>query len=459
MMTHLRRAALVTLAVASVGAVFLPRAAVAGATPIKHVIIIVQENRTPDNLFHDIKKYLPDADIADSGLDSKGDTIRLKPIALADPFDLDHYHTAFVAQYDNGKMDGADLVPCYPYYGACPPFASYHYVREGEVEPYYRIARNYGFANRMFQSQQGPSFPSHQFVFGATSQPEADSPLFAADNVSRGNGITGCIGPPQARVMMIDPTGNENTLMFPCFDHSTLADLLDAPPHDPTHPITWRYYSNAAGSIWNAPNAIDHLCQAAQDPPVCTGTHWTNGDIVTWPPQVLVDIHKNTLHAVNWVIPTAQDSDHPFLNTGTGPAWVASIVNAVGNSPYWKDTAIFITWDEWGGWYDHVTPPLDPTYGYFQYGFRVPLLVVSAYTRPGYVSNVTHNFASIVRFVETVFDLGLIPPGNFADSRSDDLSDFFDFKKPPRAFVPIATNVPESRFLDKTRPMVAPDDD
>jgi len=440
--------------------------AFANPTKFDHIVIIFQENRTPDNLFHGLNKRLPTADIADYGTNSKGEKITLAPIALATHFDLGHSHSDFVAAYDHGKMDGADLVQCYHAQGPCPPNAAFHYVAPADVAPYHTIAVRYGFANRMFQTNQGPSFPAHQFIFSGTSQLNSRSPLFAADNPNTvppgnnpNNSAVGCIAPPNETVTTIGPGGKEGVKTYPCFEHSTLSDLLDRPPHDPAHPISWRYYTESAVDIWGAPNAIRHLCQPAGNPPRCTAPQWTNGDIVIWPAQVLVDIGKKQLPAVSWVIPTGQDSDHANGNQGTGPSWVASIVNAIGQSAYWKNTVILITWDDWGGWYDHVKPPIDPTFGYYELGFRVPLLVVSPYTPAGYVSQKQHDFGSILRFVETVFDLGRIPPGNFADARADDLMDFFDFSKPLRAFTPIPTKVPASHFTDRRRPMLPPDDD
>jgi phospholipase C len=428
----------------------------AGIPQISHVVIVIQENRSVDNLFHGLNQYLPLADVADSGVDSKGKVIKLGPVPLKVNYDLDHSHLAFTSMYDGGKMDGADLVKCYPNFGPCPANASFQYVQHADVEPYFEIARNYGFANRMFQSNQGPSFPAHQFLFGGTSQPEAYSPLFAADNTFFG---AGCIAPTKAYVDVIDPSGSTNAKTYPCFEHQTLADLLDAPPKNPGHPISWRYYTIGAQSIWSAPDAIGHLCQPAGSPPSCTNPHWTDGDIVFWPPQVLNDIEHRALKSVSWVIPTGQDSDHPLGSDGSGPSWVASIVNAIGGSPYWNNTVILILWDDWGGWYDHVKPPIDSTYGYYEYGFRVPLLVVSPYTPKGHVSQKQHDFGSILRFVETVFDLGRIPPGDFVDARADDLGDFFDFSKPPRPFTHITQPVPSSHFRDPSRKMTPPDDD
>lgn len=83
------------------------------------------------------------------------------------------------------------------------------------------------------------------------------------------------------------------------------------------------------------------------------------------------------------MIPDGRYSDHPAVNDGSGPSWVAAILNAIGTSQYWSNTTIFITWDDWGGFYDHVAPPI---YNSYEYGFRVPLIAVSAYAKPGYVS-------------------------------------------------------------------------
>src|SRR6202041_3549147 len=99
--------------------------------------------------------------------------------------------------------------------------------------------------------------------------------------------------------------------------------------------------------IWAAPNSIKHIRN---------GSDWQN--VIGNPAQVLKDISGNHLSAVTWVMPQVPSSDHPPENNGTGPSWVSSVVNAVGNSQYWSNTAIFITWDDWGGWYDHVAPPI-----------------------------------------------------------------------------------------------------
>ncbi|MGA9968459.1 MAG: alkaline phosphatase family protein [Terriglobales bacterium] len=406
--------------------------------PIKYVVVIFQENRTPDNLFHG----LPGADIANSGVNSKGQIIPLTPLPLANNYDVSHEHLAFVSMYDGGKMDGADKVKIYCNKGAknCPPpNPQFKYVNPSEVSPYFQLATQYTFGDRMFQTNQGPSFPAHQFIISGTSAPTATSDLFAAEEPA---GIpnfvdnAGCTAPAKEYVLLIDPKGAESQQMYPCFDHPTLPDLLDQAG------FSWRYYTPSAGSIWTAPNAISHLR---------FGSDWNK--VILQPNQILTDIKHAQLPAVSWVIPTWAESDHAGANKGLGPSWVASIVNAIGQSPYWSNTAILITWDDWGGWYDHVAPTI---YDSYEYGFRVPLIVVSPYARVGYVSHVTHDFGSILKFIEKTFNL---PSLGYADSRADDLSDCFQFHAAPHAFRPIQARHNVTYFLHHKDPPGDPDDD
>jgi phospholipase C len=428
--------------------------AAADIPKVRHIVIVFQENRTPDNLFHGLNKLLPEADIADSGLDSHGLRVVLGSVPLANKYDLSHKHSAFRHMYDGGKMDGADLIACMPHPGtSCPDHPQFKYVDPADVNPYFDIAVKYGFANRMFQSNQGPSFPAHQFIISGTSAPSENSPDFAAENPVNGTAVDGCIAQSQERVALIGPEGREDKMIYPCFEHRTLTDILDARPT-----LSWRYYTPSAGSLWTAPNAIRHICRPAGA--VCTGPDWAGqSKIVLKPSEILSDVRTGNLRTVSWVIPTGAESDHASSNDGSGPSWVASVVNEIGRSSYWENTVILITWDDWGGWYDHVVPPIDRRYGYYENGFRVPLLVVSAYTPARYVSQKNHNFGSILKFIETALGLPVIPPGTYADSRADDLSDFFDFAKPPRKFDPISAPLPADYFLNDTRPVTDPDDD
>ncbi len=454
-----------------------------------HIVVIVQENRTPDNLFQGLcaPPYgtSSSCNTAPTGnqydiqtknwLDKASSVGITQPIkvALANQYDLGHTHRSWMAQCDqdtlgNCKMDGAAKVSCI---GVCPGKPQFAYVDNaaGTLNPYLLLASQYGWANKMFQTNQGPSFPAHQFIFGGTSAPSlaADhAGTFAAENMSGKGTGAGCIASSTRLVQLIDSTGTESrsNQAYPCFEHNTVSDLLQP------RGITWRYYSPGANSIWTAPNAIQHICMANGGN--CTGTDWkANVDLNA--ANVLNDIANCNLRQVTWVIPSGQNSDHAAINTGGGPSWVASIVNAVGNSwaasnhkcDYWANnsndaTAILIVWDDWGGWYDHVAPTRLPApQGGYQLGFRVPLIAVSAYTPFHLVDNSRHDFGSMVRFIEHNFGIqeGLL---TFADARATtDLTSFFDLTQAPRTFGNVQTKVGAAFFLNDKTPPTDPDDD
>jgi len=431
---------------------------------IEHVVIIFQENRTPDNLFHDSVLMAKGADIASSGLNSLGQTIQLTAGSLGVDYDLSHAHKAFVTMYDNGKMDGADLINVSCTKGATdcpPPNPPFWYVNPSEVQPYFQLAEQYTFADRMFQTNQGPSFPAHQFIISGTSAPTATSNLFIADNaqgVPNAGDNSGCLAPPAEYVYVIDPTGDESNTIYPCADHPTITDELN------TKGISWRYYTPSAGSLWTGPNAIQHMCGPNVPPPnatACIGSDWTTSVVIP-ETQVLTDIAGGKLAAVSWVIPNGTNSDHAGSTSTTGgPSWVASIVNAIGNSAYWSNTAIIIAWDDWGGWYDHVAPPKIINDGTswgsgYVYGFRVPLIVVSPYAKAGYISHVNHDFGSILNLIEKTFGL---PSLGYADARADDLSDCFNLNQTPISFKTINAPLDAAHFLNDKSPKTDPDDD
>ncbi|HZR31813.1 MAG TPA: alkaline phosphatase family protein [Terriglobales bacterium] len=467
----------VVFALMLVGAIAAP----AQISSFKHVVVIVQENRTPDNLFQGLCKppFGPRNNCRTNPAEpSKYDiltanwvdkhslngTTQPTRVSLGTNYDLSHTHGAFLSMYDNGRMDGAGDIPCIR---KCPPKPQFKFVdnSSGILNPYLVLATQYGWANYMFQTNQGPSFPAHQFLFGGTSAPSAAADAaatFAAENMT-GSHIAGCIAPAGTTVSVVDPdNGNEEEPgPYPCFEHQTMADLLARQPS----PLSWKYYAPEAGSIWTAPNAIQHICQSSGPGGQCTGASWKQNVDLT-PADVLTDIRTCNLPNVSWVIPIGQNSDHAGTPNGIGgPSWVAAIVNAIGTNHrcrdgelYWNNTAIFITWDDWGGWYDHEAPTILPgIQGDYQYGFRVPLIVVSAYTPAGYVNNIRHDFGSILRFIEHNFNLGSL---GFADARSPTyLTAFFQLNQLPRIFQKVGAPLDASFFLNDERPPEPPDTD
>jgi phospholipase C len=458
----------------------------------QHVIVIVQENRTPDNLFQGL--CLPpygnrkacgsgvgQFDIQGYGYDRSGNKVPLAPVPLGNPYDPPHNHGTFETMCNPNRVT---FYPCsrntkLPTAG-CPAKCSFEFVdprTTPTIYPYLYMAQNFGWANRMFQTNQGPSAPAHQFLFAGTSAPSAAddaAAVFVAENALSG---LGCLEPLDAVYLMIDPARAplefhlvNNPQGTTCFSHETMASLLERNQHH------WRYYAvgsaktHVSPSLWTAPNWIQEICQPNSTFTACTGTEWLK-NVDLDPADVLRDLQKCKLTDMVWVIPRGQNSDHP-TSTG-GPAWVANVVNAVSNSPcidhvngasvpYWKDTAIVVTWDDWGGFYDHVLPPfLSPPnqgQGDYQLGFRVPLIFISAYTTPIIDSTNQYDFGSILRFAEANFGMRQGALG-FADQRSTtDLRAFYDFLLPPKKFL-IPTAVPASFFLNDTRPPEPPDTD
>jgi phospholipase C len=379
-----------------------------GSSPIGHIVIIVQENRTPDNLFQNF----PGANIASSGLNSEGQQVPLHSAPLEVPYDVSHTHATFVQEYDGGTMDG------FAHVGAsCGRKATcaYGFVPNSETVPYFTMAQQYVFGDMMFSTNEGPSYPAHQYLISGTSA--TDDPAFLASEnpFIPGGGVShaaGCDAPARALVETIDQFGNEGNPVFPCFDRPTLGDLLDA------QNVTWRYYQMKLGpGLWYAYDSIQHIR---------FGSDYAN--VVTPSQRILSDIANGQLANVSWVIPAGSNSDHSSSHSNTGPDWVASIVNAMGQSQYWNDCAIIVVWDDWGGWYDHVPPP---NFNSYELGFRVPLIVVSPYAKTNYVSHTQYEFGSILKFVEETFGTGSL---NTTDARATSIGDVFNFSKNRRSF-------------------------
>jgi phospholipase C len=390
---------------------------------IGHVVIIVQENRTVDNLFNGF----PGADTSQTGKTHEGRIVRLKPISLKNHYDICHSHQCWLTAWYHGGMDGFDRVSK----GSPDKLFNYAIVPRSETIPIWSLATQYTFADRMFQTNTGPSFPAHLYLIAGQSALADNNPEGFSKPV-----IWGCTAPQGTLVDLLTDPPSE---VYPCFEFQTLADDMDA------HSVTWHYYApnmGKQGANWSAYQAIGRIR---------FGPDWVND--VSSEKEVLRDIKHGRLAQVNWVIPSYHNSDHAGSDSKNGPKWVASVVNALGTSSYWNDTAIFVVWDDWGGWYDHV-PPLQ--LDLMGLGFRVPLIVVSPYAKRTYVSHVSHEFGSILKFVEESFNL---PSLGTTDVRADDLADCFNFTQAPTRFRLVAGVPPDSYFLSEPPDPIPPDDD
>jgi phospholipase C len=410
---------------------------VAGS-PIEHVIVVIQENRTVDNLFS--SSFLnsggpyPGANVVTTWTDPTGATHPLAEVPFEYPADPDHSHTALLAEEQEPGNLGFINNPVSPVAPEPTPPAGFVLANVPDFETilYHTLASTYALADNMFSSRLVPTFPGHLFLISGQSQP-ADDPLLPG--VTSYNGANpvdwGCDSTPGSTVPVFT-TGESETAAgtgpFPCFNYTTIGDLMDR-----KH-VSWKYYTGELGNTIEAAfdvyDAIRHIRY---------GGDWFY-NISTPETNIISDIQNCRLPNVSYVTPPGLDSDHAGSLSAGGPGWVGTIYlaiaesNAVQTRPvcqYYGSTAIIVTWDDSGGWYDHVTPP---QVNGVSWGFRVPLIVASAWAQHGaagglpYVSHTQRDFGAILRFIENNWNLGTLGE---EDATADNLSDMFNYAQTP----------------------------
>ncbi|MGA9275214.1 MAG: alkaline phosphatase family protein [Candidatus Cybelea sp.] len=394
-----------------------------GAGKIKHIVYIVQENRSFNNLFYGY----PGAYTVTEGKDSQGQTIKLKPSKLGAFYDIDHSVAAMIeACNGTGKLPGTD---CRmngfdkEFSEGNFKYSQYVYVPHDQSKPYFDMAHEGALADRMFQSQLDESFVGHQYVIAAQAAWSADLP----------NGFWGCEDHEQAEVPMITQERVVSGYQKACFDYQTLGDELDKAK------LSWRFYasrygsaSSGTGGTWSSYQAVKHIYN---------GPDWKK-DVISPNWKFITDVRQGELANFTWITPVCDDSDHTNCPDDYGPSWVSALVNTVGKSKFWDSTAIFIQWDDWGGLYDPVAPEYKDR---DSLGFRVPLIMLSPYVIHNHVSHVHYETASVLRFAEDLFGLGQLAA---ADKRAaSPAADCFDFSQKPAAFVPIKAPYPPKFFM------------
>ncbi len=284
------------------------------SNPITHVVVMIQENRSFDNLF----ATYPGADGATQGLmktPSGGEEyVPLEAVNLAEICDFGHRRDGFLKEYDNGMMDGFGLEAGG---GRCKGPAGtkvYQYVNPSQIAPYWDIANQYVLADHMFQTQGSGSFTAHQDLIAGGTTINAQQTKSLVDYPS--DTPWGCDAPKHTKTSTLTWTGVKlkygyHQGPFPCLGYATLRDLLDA------HSVSWKYYAppvaSRGGGLWNAFDAISAVRH---------GPEW-NANVTSDPNVIFNDIASNTLPSVSWVIPDRENSDHPNTGTDDGPSWVA----------------------------------------------------------------------------------------------------------------------------------------
>ena len=379
---------------------------------IRHIVFFVKENRSFDDYFG----QFPGADGATTGVASTGQVTPLLPDPDNEPTDICHSENCALTAMDNGKMDGFDIMPAnqsVEIYPADPNLRSYVQFGPNTIPSYWAYASTYTLADRMFSSIWTDSFANHLYTIAAQSAGAIGIPQA---NVQVGQPVWGCDASPQTQVTVLSPDLKKMTQAYPCFDFLTLGDRIDA-AHAANPAISWKYYappSGKAGSEWNAYDAVNHIRY---------GPDWTANMVPET--QFVSDAMSGNLASVNWVIAPGEYSKHPPTSVCEGQNYTVDMINAIMQGPQWGSTAIFLMWDDFGGFYDHVPPPQIYTYGL---GPRVPLIVISPYALAAHVSHTVYSFESLLSFAENVFGL---PPLLPSDTLANNVTDSFDFTQTP----------------------------
>ena len=403
-----------------------------GSSKISHVVVMVQENRSFDNIF----AGFPGANTTMEGACvpkpwCKGShRIKLhsvvleEGVGLAQGTDIDHSHNGWETECDANasnvcQMDGFDLIR----YGESgggklAKTFPYAYVDRTESKPYWDLAKAYTLADAMFFDETASSFIAHQMLISGTVQIKqgewvTDQPLYPP---------WGCDSVPGDVAPILYANGKEKFYpgIFPCFKWATIADLLDAKK------VSWldyvdvnpNPYGDFSGGVWDGFRAIKKIFH---------GPDWKT-NISSPNTNIFKDITSGKLPSVSDVIPTLYDSDHPASGCNGGPWWVTKVVNAIGTSQYWKNTAIILIWDDWGGWYDNAPPTIiNPS----TLGFRVPMIVISPYAKPSTISHTQYDFGSILKYIEETFNLSSLGTD---DASATSMQDIFNYSQPPNKF-------------------------
>ncbi len=351
-----------------------PQSHARAVSPIQHIIFIVKENHSFDDYFG----LFPGANGTTVGyakINGVSTQIPLNPGLDSSPNFIHEWNPAHIA-YDNGQMDAFNLAE----HNKCntPPYMCYQEMTQSQIPNYWSYAQNFVLNDNTFAPLMGASFPNHQFSIAAGSGPDLDHSAI-------GNPHTppwGCLDPPSVKVRLYD---GEN--VFPCFTYSNLADEMTAAG------ISWKYYSSQK-SIFNALEANQNDYQLP--------------NANARPQDFLNDLKNNTLPNFSWMVAPDAFDEHPPNSTCVGENWTVQMLNALMNSSSWSSTVVFLTWDEYGGFYDHVAPPQVDQLGL---GFRVPFLIISPFAYANndpsnpHIGHDLFDFSSVLKFAEEVFNL------------------------------------------------------
>jgi phospholipase C len=381
--------------------------------PIKHIVYIVKENRTYDNYF---ARY-PRGEGTRTGKTSDGRTVELAVAPDVQEPDLGHSFFDGVIGINGGKMNGFDKIL------NGEDLAGYNSFNRKGMPNYWAYADNFVLGDHHFSSMYGPTFPEHLYTVGGQAADVVGNKLqtnnpggYCDDPGETVYRFTKMTKKEQKQVMRaeeradVDRVGDFWEEVRACFDFEVIQDQLDQ------EGISWHYYADE-GSWMNALLAIKHMRFSK---------HW--GRDITEEEQFMTDIQSGNLDEVTWVVPGPGVNEHPGgPSVCMGENWTVQHINAIMRSKYWKNTVIFLDWDDFGGFYDHVPPPHTDHMGL---GPRAPFLVISPWAKKGVVDDTVTEPSSVLALIEEIYDLDCL---THRDCNASNLAQVFDFDQPPTA--------------------------
>jgi phospholipase C len=417
-----------------------PSPASGSGSKIQHLIFIVQENHSFDNYFGTypgvnglpmgvaipfdpnqtslgyVKPFHLDVSqpimiVGDELPPGVADPEQLQQTQSTSPFhfdseslgrDLSHAWTVAHAAYDNGKMDG--------FVAAEGSSLTMGYYDRSDIPYYWDYANQYVLDDNFFSSLMGPSFPNHLYIASGTNGP-----------------VTNVTYPWIRNGGVVDNPGSNFSWQSISLDWSTLAQEMS------NANVSWAWYDGMRKPL--QPNIWDvlPLFTYFQNNPGQLSAHVQNT------PNIISAIANGQLPAVSWIMPGGwvppnypaackgqSPSEHAPARSDCGMDYVSYLVNQVMQSQYWQSSAIIVTWDDYGGFYDHVAPPQVDAFGE---GFRVPTLVISPWAKHGFIDHTQYEFASMLKLAEDNFNL---PTLGVRDVNSNDMMNSFDFNQAPQ---------------------------
>ena len=407
--------------------------------PIKHVVVIVKENHTFDNYFGSFPGANGTLNAQGQNVcrTTSGGTAPCGEAPDAPTHDMCHAHSCAVTDLDNGQLDG------WNHSGGSDTGDGlvYEQYTQADIPNYWAYASHFVLGDNFYANVLGPSFPGHLFTVAAqagwaTDNPPTDLPfkLTLIPPAYYGpHPYWGCDEWPGDTVPALLGGGSKSSNVRPCFAIPSVPDVLPAG-------VSWKFYGTNFDGLFSETWSMFDAVSLVRN----TASKWAN---VVNASEFTSDIQNGTLPAVSWLVDQDQYSEHPDVTVPglgiplggvcAGEGWTVNFVNQIMQSQYWQNTAILFTMDDFGGWYDHVVPPRK--YGGtaaapYGLGFRLPLIVISPYAKPGFIFHEQSEQASIARFIERVFGstttLTALDPAA-QDGQANDLFDAFNFAQTP----------------------------